>query len=82
VPAKRYLCAVEPEYFAILSSASVRSLDLQGGKLAGNAIEAFRNKPFAADAVRVRKWDDRAKTPGAPTKQIGDYAELLRGLTL
>jgi gamma-butyrobetaine dioxygenase len=82
VPAKRYLCAVEPEYFAILSPASVRSLELQGGKLADEAVAAFRNKPFAADAVRLRKWDDRAKTPGAPTKQIDDYVELLRSLAL
>jgi phosphonate degradation associated HDIG domain protein len=82
VPAKRYLCAVEPEYFGILSPASVRSLELQGGKLTGDGLAAFRNRPFAADAVRVRKWDDRAKTPGAPTKQIGDYAELLGSLVL
>jgi predicted HD phosphohydrolase len=60
----------------------VRSFELQGGKLAGDAVEAFRNKPFAADTGRVRKWDDRAKTPGATTKRIGDYAELLRSLAL
>src|ERR1700676_4706931 len=33
VAAKRYLCAAEPEYFAKLSSDSLRSLALQGGPL-------------------------------------------------
>lgn len=33
VAAKRYLCAVEPEYFALLSEPSVLSLQLQGGPM-------------------------------------------------
>jgi phosphonate degradation associated HDIG domain protein len=82
VPAKRYLCAVEPAYFGILSPASIRSLELQGGEMAEAEAVAFRNKPFAFDAVRVRKWDDRAKIPGAATKQVTDYADLLRSLAL
>ena len=80
VPAKRYLCAVEPAYFAILSPASVRSLELQGGKLTADEIEQFRRRPYAADAVRLRRWDDQAKTPGAATKRIADYGKLLRAL--
>ena len=32
VEAKRYLCAVEPEYFDGLSDASVKTLELQGGR--------------------------------------------------
>src|SRR5260370_22877879 len=32
VPAKRYLCATDPGYFACLSPGSVRSLALQGGR--------------------------------------------------
>jgi phosphonate degradation associated HDIG domain protein len=80
VPAKRYLCTVEPAYFDILSPASVRSLEMQGGKLTAEEAAAFGHNPFAADAVRVRRWDDRAKTPGVKTKTIRDYEGLLRSL--
>ncbi len=80
VPAKRYLCAVEPDYFAILSPASVHSLDLQGGRFTADEATSFQATAHADDAVRLRRWDDRAKTPGARTKALGDYADLLRGL--
>jgi phosphonate degradation associated HDIG domain protein len=80
VPAKRYLCAVESGYFDILSPASVRSLELQGGRFTPEEANAFRSVAFAEDAVRVRRWDDRAKISGAPTRALGDYAGLLRGL--
>jgi len=80
VPAKRYLCAVEPDYFAILSPGSVRSLELQGGRFTADEASAFRGVAYADDAVRLRRWDDHAKTPGTPTKALGDYAGLLREL--
>jgi phosphonate degradation associated HDIG domain protein len=81
VPAKRYLCATEAGYFGILSPASVRSLELQGGRFTPDEAQAYRDQPFALDAVRVRRWDDGAKVPGAPTKTIDDYAGLLRALS-
>jgi len=81
VPAKRYLCAVEPDYFAILSPASVRSLELQGGRLTADEAAAFESTPYAADAIRLRRWDDQAKVPGARTRRWHDYAQLLRDLS-
>ena len=33
VAAKRYLCATDPEYFQKLSTASIHSLNLQGGPM-------------------------------------------------
>lgn len=81
VPAKRYLCAVEPDYFSILSPASVRSLELQGGRFTAGQAEEFRQNPFAADAVRLRRWDDQAKVPQTRTKSLRDYAALLRSLS-
>ena len=80
VPAKRYLCAVDPAYFSILSPASVSSLEVQGGRFTPDEAKSFHGVDFAEDAVRLRRWDDRAKTPGAPTKALRDYASLLRGL--
>jgi phosphonate degradation associated HDIG domain protein len=80
VPAKRYLCAVEPAYFEILSPASVRSLELQGGRFSADEARSFQSVAHAEDAIRLRRWDDRAKTRGASTKPLADYAGLLRGL--
>ena len=63
VDAKRYLCATEDDYFGRLSRGSVRSLELQGGPFSGDEADAFISKPFGADAVRLRRWDEQAKVP-------------------
>jgi predicted HD phosphohydrolase len=73
VAAKRYLCAADRGYYTDLSSASKRSLALQGGTFDAAAAAGFETEPFAEDAVRLRRWDDLAKVPGAPTKSLGDY---------
>jgi len=80
VAAKRYLCAAEPEYFGLLSPESVHTLELQGGKFSDPEAADFRLRPFAGDAMRLRRWDDRAKVPGLATKAIRDYLGLLRQL--
>src|SRR5688572_12044913 len=67
VDAKRALCAVEPGYYEALSKDSKRSLVLQGGVYTPDQAAAFRAKPYAEDAMRLRRWDDAAKSPGAPT---------------
>ena len=77
VPAKRYLCATDPEYFGRLSAASVRSLGLQGGPFTAAEAEAFRALPYADEAIRVRRWDDLAKVPGHRTPDLQHYRALL-----
>jgi phosphonate degradation associated HDIG domain protein len=67
VPAKRYLCAVDPTYFSKLSNDSVKSLALQGGPMSPTEVEAFERNPHFEAAVRLRKIDDRAKDPAAVT---------------
>ena len=73
VPAKRYLCAVDPSYFDGLSPASVRSLALQGGPMNADETAAFEAEPFHADAVQVRRFDDLAKIPGMVTLEFEAY---------
>ena len=73
VDAKRALCALEPEYYEDLSPDSKRSLTLQGGIFGRAELDAFMAKPFAADAMRVRRWDDAAKVIGATTPAIERY---------
>lgn len=74
VDAKRYLCATDPGYFAQLSADSVRSLQLQGGIFDVEQAAAFIDRPHAEEAVRLRRWDDRAKTAGLPTPDYAHYA--------
>ena len=82
VDAKRWLCANEAGYFETLSPASVRSLELQGGPFTAEASAAFLARPFAADAIRLRRWDDLAKVPDAATCKLADYRALLRALVV
>ena len=77
VAAKRYLCAKTPEYLERLSPASVHSLMLQGGPLSTAEAQAFAALPHAADAVRVRRWDDVGKVPGQVTPPFDHYRPLL-----
>lgn len=77
VAAKRYLCAVEPEYMEALSDASVASLALQGGPMSLDEVRVFEQSPFARDAVALRRWDDAAKVPGLDVPGVGHYAVRL-----
>jgi phosphonate degradation associated HDIG domain protein len=77
VDAKRWLCATEPGYAAMLSPASVRSLALQGGPFAAAEADPFIAGPFAADAVRLRRWDDEAKIAGLETPPLAHFRRYL-----
>lgn len=74
VDAKRYLCATDADYFSTLSADSVRSLQLQGGVFDVEQAAAFIDRPHAVDAVRLRRWDDRAKTAGMATPDFAHFA--------
>ena len=73
VAAKRYLCGVEPEYFARLSPDSVRSLALQGGPMSSEEAAAFRARPYATEAAKLRRYDEGAKDPTARTESFEYY---------
>jgi phosphonate degradation associated HDIG domain protein len=77
VDAKRALCALEPDYYEALSEDSKRSLTLQGGIFSRPETDAFLAKPFADNAMRVRRWDDAAKVAGERTPPIGHYLEIV-----
>ncbi len=80
VPAKRFLCATNPAYFAQLSPASVLTLKLQGGPMTTAEVAAFESEPFHREAVLVRLWDDRGKVAGLATRPLGDYRGLIETL--
>lgn len=76
VDAKRALCSLEPEYYDALSEDSKRSLTLQGGIFSRAETRTFLAKPYAEDALRLRRWDDSAKVPGAATPPLAHYLEI------
>jgi gamma-butyrobetaine dioxygenase len=80
VAAKRYLCAIEPDYAATLSDASAFTLSIQGGPMRDNEARDFADSPYAEAACRLRRWDDAAKQPGALTPPFGHFRPLLTGL--
>lgn len=82
VAAKRYLCAVEPAYWAGLSAASQASLLAQGGPYGPAAAAAFMALPYAPDAVQLRRWDEQAKVPGLKTPALADFEPLLWAVLL
>ena len=77
VVAKRYLYTVDPRYAARLSPMSARSLVLQGSVLPIEERLALEIRPWFVDAVRIRRWDDEAKVPGAAVPALEEYRPLL-----
>jgi predicted HD phosphohydrolase len=76
VLAKRALVTLEPDYVARLSPVSVRSLAAQGGPAAEADVERFLRHPLAAEAMLVRRWDDEAKVPDAPTRALDELLDI------
>lgn len=78
VAAKRYLCAVRPDYFDALSEASVHSLNLQGGPMAPDEIAAFEQNPNLDQIVQVRLLDDAGKEPDMETPDFAHFAPMVQ----
>jgi len=77
VAAKRYLTAMDPGYADTLSPASALSLKLQGGPFSKETAQRFVTQPGAAEAVRLRRWDEAAKEPGAATSPLDHFRHYL-----
>ena len=81
VAAKRYLCAIEADYFAKLSPDSVKSLALQGGPMSTEEVRAFEALPHSAEAVQLRRYDEQAKVKGLETPPVAHFmAAVARSL--
>ena len=76
VAAKRYLCGATPAYFKKLSQDSRLSLELQGGPMSPDEIEAFNALPYRASALALRLIDDEAKVPSLSTPGLESYRDL------
>ena len=80
VAAKRYLCAVVPNYFGRLSAASVYTLSVQGGPMNAEEAAEFETLPHAGAAVAVRRWDEAAKDCSATGPDFEHFRPLLASL--
>jgi len=78
VEAKRYLVATESNYMARLAGDSVVSLGRQGGALTAEEAAAFLAQPWAADAVALRRVDDRGKVESLGGDGLDPWLPLLR----
>lgn len=77
VAAKRYLCAVEPDYFGKLSPDSVKSLALQGGPMSAEEVADFEALPQHAAAVQLRRYDEQAKVKGLETPPVTHFMPVV-----
>jgi predicted HD phosphohydrolase len=80
VAAKRYLCTVEEDYYSRLSPDSVRSLELQGGRMSAEEVAAFEAEPHFEAAVALRRIDEEAKVPGLAVPGLEAYRAMAEAL--
>ena len=78
--AKRRLSAGDPDYVVALAPAARHTLGLQGGPFSDEECRVYDALPGAADAIALRRFDDRAVVPGAETRPIEHYRALLESL--
>ena len=78
VEAKRYLCAVDPNYVDQLSSASVYTLGKQGGSMSEKEVDTFSSLPYFDDACKLRQLEDNfGKRSGVEVPALDHFAALL-----
>lgn len=78
VAAKRYLCATDPGYFQKLSTASIHSLNLQGGPMSEAELKDFEKNPNLKKILKVRLYDDAGKIPDMVTPSFWHFAPLVQ----
>lgn len=77
VSAKRALVTIEPSYMNELSQASIDTLHHQGGPLSPSALAEFRSHPGSGVALRLRRYDDKAKHPGQDVPRLETYEDMI-----
>ncbi|HEY1445054.1 MAG TPA: inositol oxygenase family protein [Acidimicrobiales bacterium] len=79
VEAKRYLVATDGNYKARLAGDSIVSLGRQGGVMTSKEAVAFVERPWAGDAVTLRRADDSGKVVrGLGVHALDRWVSVLR----
>jgi len=77
VKAKRYLTYRYPDYYDTLSDASKKTLEQQGGKMTEKDALDFSAEAFFEDALRLRIWDDEAKSTDLVDEDLSRIKRML-----
>lgn len=77
VQAKRYLTFLYPEYYAKLSDASKKTLEMQGGPMTSDEAATFEKDPFFDLKIQMRSWDEQAKVVGLSVPELSAYHQML-----
>ncbi len=77
VAAKRFLVATDPAYRASLSPRSIETLAAQGDELPPGERRRLAADPDLPAILALRRADERAKVPGAPTAQLDTWRTVL-----
>ena len=75
--AKQYLCQTHPGYKDKLSSASIKTLQVQSQDTDQQKLDELAAHPWWPDAVRLRVWDDAAKVKGKQTRSLNYWLDRL-----
>lgn len=78
VAAKRYLCFKNPDYYNLLSEASKKTLEFQGGLMSKSEATSFEKNELFELSLKMREWDEQAKEVGKPIPDLS----YLRKMTL
>ncbi|GJN81792.1 hypothetical protein PLIIFM63780_005328 [Purpureocillium lilacinum] len=76
VMAKRYLTAVDKDYYEGLSETSKRTLKYQGGIFDQDQVKEAQKDSLLNAKLAVRKWDDEAKVPGRIVPGLLEYEDI------
>ncbi|GAB2671047.1 HD domain-containing protein [Gordonia jinhuaensis] len=74
VAAKRHLALTESGYLDALSDRSVDTLSAQGGQ--ARVGSQWTSNPWWPDALRLRRFDDAAKIPGAAAMTVAEVLDV------
>ena len=77
VSAKRYLTFKYPEYFNLLSEASIKTLQFQGGVMSAEEAAHFESDPLHPMYVQLRRWDEQAKETEKPLPSMQHYQQMM-----
>ena len=77
VEAKRYLVTTQPDYKSNLSTASLITLEHQGGMMSDDEVAKFENDPYFDDIITIRICDEKAKSETPSPYRIEDFRPIL-----
>lgn len=77
VEAKRYLTYSDSNYYNLLSDASKKTLEFQGGKMTESEALAFEADPLHTNYIVLRKWDEMAKMENKPLPALSYFEAMM-----